>query len=405
MPSYAEPMPKSFAYVLVLSALALSACSGAGGLPQSAAGPSSLRGAPVRAETRPTPGPAYFPNPLTVYNGVLYGTTIEGGAYGGGEVFSVTTSGAEKAVYQFTAATFPDAALHVVSGTIYGTSRQGGPSGDGRVFGVNAASGKLTYEYDFSGTPDGRAPLAGLIDDGHGAMYGTTESGGSNGFGSIYSINAATGKETVLYSFPTANGGAHPGAELRLVNGLLYGTTLQGGSFTDGTVFSYDRSNGTIRIIYSFEGYHDGSVPAGAVTYVNGKLFGATLYGGGGTACGAGCGIVYSIDPATGGETVLHRFVQSDGATPDSGLTLYNGKLYGSTMGGGQGYGTIYSVDPKTGVVSSLYDFKGSDGTRPEDLVIDGGHLYGSAQQGGSNGRGTIFRYDPPAKVTPIYNF
>jgi len=398
---------------LAIGSALLSACSNPLGLPHygSASGTFAGRLTPPRSAPPATPGPAKAPNPLLVYNGSFYGTTQFGGQYGGGELFSLAPSGLYKTLYAFKAYGLPLGGLAAVSGTLYGTSAAAGHGGSGRVFGVRAADGKLVFEYDFRGVPDGANPNAGLVDGGNGTLYGTTLNGGAHGNGSIYSIATATGKESVLFSFGAASDGDSPSDRLTLKDGTLYGTTESGGPGCGcGTVFAYDLASGHEKILYAFRDGSDGYQPVGGVTYVNGKLYGSTSLGGNGQNCfGLGCGTVYSVDLSTGTERVLYRFAPPMGDLPYSDLTPYNGKLYGTTLidgkGVGQGHGTIFSVDPETGTVSIVHRFARLEGSWPQDLVAFGGHLYGNAQQGGSNRRGTIFRFDPPGTVTPIFNF
>lgn len=396
------------ALLLLLCSLAYSGCAGHESLP----GGAGSTDATYRSVVAGVSQPVYSPNRLTAFNGLLYGTASFGGAHGGGEVFSVTPNGLLNPVYVFSAAASSVGALDIVGSDLYGANYTAGHSRVGRIFDVTL-SGKLVREYSFAGVPDGSHPGAGLIDDGHGTLYGTTVNGGTYNHGSIYKIDAATLNETVLYSFQyNQNDGGLPSDRLTLVNGTLYGTTAWGGGagYGNGTVFAYDLSAGRERVLYKFKGGNDGSAPVGGVTYVGGKLYGATAQGGNANGCiNKGCGVVYSIDSTSGKETVLYTFVPLTGDLADTDLTLFNGKLYGTTAAGGNIKnnlnGTIFSLDPSTGKVSILYTLQSTDGMGPQDLTPLGGHLYGNAPQGGANGRGTIFRFDPPSTFKVIYNF
>ena len=105
-------------------------------------------------------------------------------------------------------------------------------------------TGKETVLYSFTGGTkgDGANPEAGLVQDTHGNLYGTTISGGAHGYGTVFEVDT-TGKETVLYSFTGANGdGGAPRAGLVLdMQGNLYGTTTGGGASGAGTVFQLSK--------------------------------------------------------------------------------------------------------------------------------------------------------------------
>src|SRR5450631_362725 len=190
--------------------------------------------------------------------------------------------------------------------------------------------------YTFTGGADGANPSAGgsdagLIRDEDGNLYGTTPGGGdlssaycgSYGCGVVFKVDRL-GKETVLHAFTGPPDGAEPLAGLvRDEEGNLYGTTLGGGSagFPVGTVFKLDRA-GKETVLYSFTGVGaDGSGPyAGVIRDEEGNLYGTTIGGGGSSACSGGCGVVFKVD-RVGKETTLHAFTgPPDGAGPLAGL-------------------------------------------------------------------------------------
>jgi uncharacterized repeat protein (TIGR03803 family) len=98
-------------------------------------------------------------------------------------------------------------------------------------------NGTDTVLYSFTGAGDGAFPLAGLMMDKKGNLYGTTNGGGAKGSGAVFEI-APRGTETVLYSFAGGGDGAFPAAGLEMdKSGNLYDTTSSGGADNDGTVF------------------------------------------------------------------------------------------------------------------------------------------------------------------------
>jgi uncharacterized repeat protein (TIGR03803 family) len=353
----------------------------------------------------------FFPHAGLVMDkeGNLYGTTVFGGSFGVlfGTVFKVDTTGTETVLHSFSGADgqLPDAGLVMdKEGNLYGTTDFGGasftvnPSGYGTVFKLDT-SGKETVLHSFTNAPDGAVPEAGLVMDKEGNLYGTTFDGGASGWGTVFKVDT-TGKETVLHSFSFSFAdGADPVAVLvRDSNGNLYGTTVVGGTSGVGTVFKVDKT-GKETVLYSFTGGTDAAYPdAGLVRDSKGKskgsLYGTTIYGG-----TSGYGTVFKLD-TSGKETVLHSFTSApDGAVPEAGLVMdKEGNLYGTTaFGGSSGYGTVFKVDT-IGNETVLHTFTGgTDGAAPTaGLVMDKeGNLYGITDFGGSHGCGTVFKLVP----------
>jgi uncharacterized repeat protein (TIGR03803 family) len=190
-----------------------------------------------------------------------------------------------------------------------------------------------------------------------GVLYGLTSGGGANSRGTVFSFDPGTGVETVLYSFcsrKNCKDGDFPDSRLIDVKGKLYGTTGDGGTSDEGTVFSLSLKDNTERVLHSFNSKrHDGWDPAMGVIDVGGVLYGTTSYGGTGQCeeggYNQGCGTVFSIDPGTRTETIVYSFQgnYTDGEYPYAGLINVNGTLYGTTeSGGAKNEGTIFSLVP-----------------------------------------------------------
>lgn len=287
--------------------------------------------------------------------GNFYGTTLYGGTMGGfGTVFKLRPGGKETVLYSF--AGTPDGEdprsvlLRDASGNLYGTTQYGGTNGGfGTVFELSA-KGKLTLLHSFAGTPDGEDPYAGLLRDKAGNFYGTTQYGGTNGgFGTIFKLSAK-GKLTLLHSFAGTPDGVNPLAGLlRDAAGNLYGTTYYGGSNGGfGTVFKLS-PKGKLTLLHSFAGMPDGQNPyARLIRDPAGNFYGTTFYGG-----TFGYGTVFKLNP-TGKLTIMHSFNPSpDGSHPIAGLILDKaGNLYGTTSDGGDlncgfsGCGTVFKITP-----------------------------------------------------------
>ncbi|HWO27971.1 MAG TPA: choice-of-anchor tandem repeat GloVer-containing protein, partial [Candidatus Acidoferrum sp.] len=178
--------------------------------------------------------------------GNLYGTNFEGGANHAGAVFKLTSEGAETVLYAFCMQTgckdgsYPHAGvIRDSKGNLYGTTTQGGAYGGGSVFKLTSG-GKETVLYNFcvqTACKDGAEPAASLVMDKEGNLYGTTEFGGTNtcfatSCGTVFKLTPA-GKETVLYSFGShPRDGNNPTLDALILDskGNLYGTTPYGGA-------------------------------------------------------------------------------------------------------------------------------------------------------------------------------
>jgi len=350
----------------------------------------------------------------------------------------------EKVLYSFTGGTgdgsYPvNLILTDMNGVLYGTTEQGGGSGCqsgsngcGTVFEISA-SGAESVLYSFKGgKTDGQYAKGGVVERS-GVLYGTTQGGGTYGAGTFFKITTS-GKETVLHSFGSGYYGPYARVIYVAANDMFYGTTLYGGSGSCylgcGTVFSVTPA-GKETILYSFQGGQDGDFPTGSLLYSNGKLYGTTQLGGGGgssfcysTSAPTGCGTIFSLS-TSGTEKVLYSFTGgSDGAFPSGGLIDVNGTMYGMAQqaGGGSncgssGCGTIFGLSA-SGAFKTVYAFQGppNDGAFPwGNLINVKGVLYGTTDQGGAStacstasrtpGCGMVFRVTTSGKERMLYSF
>lgn len=344
---------------------------------------------------------------LKVFKGALYGTTYGGGTFGIGTVFAIGTAGAERVLrsFDYSDGARPTANLVGRNGILYGTTSTGGQHGMGTAFGISS-SGHQNVLYNFKGGPNGEQPLAGLTFL-NGTLYGTTYGGAYYYFrqnGTAFSITTA-GRQKVLHKFGIGSGydGFNPEGDLAVLNGTLYGTTYSGGANYDGTVYSLT-TGGQESVIYTFTGGNgdgDGSQPQAGLVALNGTLYGTTSEGGSG-GLPIGCGTVFSVTPA-GQESIVYNFqCGADGADPIAGLIVVNGNLYGTTYYGGgtgchdSGCGTIFSVTT-SGTERVVHAFNGgSTGAYPAAaLTLFNGKLYGTTESGGTKNAGTVFALSP----------
>jgi len=329
-------------------------------------------------------------------------------------------------------------------GNLYGTTNSGGAydecgdsnGGCGIVFKLTP-EGKETVLHNFCarGYPcrDGANPLAGLVFDQKGNLYGTTEYGGVHGQGVVFKLTPE-GRYAVLHSFcadDNCTDGYDPYAGLALdQNGNLYGTTTYGGAHGGGVVFKLTPQH-RYAVLYSFCSQgppcNDGALPyAGVLFDQQGNLYGTTVSGGPyNNNCSSGsCGVVFELTPQ-GEETVLYSFCAqsgcADGALPHAGLVLdEQGNLYGTTVSGGlynsncfgSSCGVVFELTP-SGKEMVLYSFCAQnycvDGATPyAGLVLDQqGNLYGTATNGGfwNFYGGVVFKVTPKGKETFVVSF
>ena len=326
---------------------------------------------------------------------------------------------------------FPNAGLRRDSdGNLYGTTSSDGIQNCyycGTVFKLGRA-GKLTVLYNFTGGADGGNPVAGVVRDPAGNLYGTTYFGGDlscfqapNGCGVVFKVSR-TGKEKVLISFDGRDGDSPVGGLIRDADGNLYGTTTGGGGggckIGCGTVFKLDKG-GNRTLLYVFQGKNgDGAFPTGTLLRDSaGTLYGATSVGG-----NYGYGTIFKLDRSDH-ETVLHSFTNgADGGYP-GGVIRDAANFYGSTAqggntpcNGGQGCGIVFKLDKNGGDPVVLHQFTGEDGAAPTGSLVQdsAGNLYGTTFYGGSNkgcqdqqnvGCGVVFKSDTTGFFSVLYRF
>lgn len=364
----------------------------------------------------------------------------------------------ESVLYNFTGSTsagYPVSGLTLSpTGVLYGTSYGGGGGGLGTVFSLTppkapATVWKFAVLHSFAGTSGGN-PSAKLALDSKGALYGTLTSGGSENDGAVFKLTPpAAGHtvwtESILYNFNSLHGYESVAPVILDSSGALYGTTEQGGTRQplvgySGVVFKLTppAAGHTVwqqTTLYNFAGDANGGSPvAGLCRDAAGSLYGTTQLG------GAGFGTVFKLTPPASGHTVwgfetLYQFKGgTDGAEPVAGVVVdAKDVVYGTTsdqsnslVGGNSSYGTIFKLTPppkgKTAWTKSLVHrfTDGTDGGLPvSDLLIDAkGALYGTTETGGiignggnSNGNGVVFKFTPPAAgktawtETVLYSF
>jgi uncharacterized repeat protein (TIGR03803 family) len=289
------------------------------------------------------------------------------------------------------------------NGSLYGTAQSGGANGYGTVFRITT-NGSLSTVVSFN-QANGAYPYAGVVQAADGNFYGTTLEGGTAYSGSVFKMSPSVGVLN-LYSFTGGTDGDLPTAGLvQGSDGSLYGTTYEGGAYGDGAAFKIT-TNGLLTTLYSFTGGADGYGPwAGLVQGTDGNFYGTTEYGG----LYSGAGTVFSITP--GGTLItLHTFNGgSDGAYPTGSLIQgADGNFYGTTFQGGTNGsgGTVFRM-ATNGAVSILHQFGAGDGANPTAALVQGpdGNLYGTTETGGFGGYGTAFKMTTNGVLTTLVWF
>lgn len=345
--------------------------------------------------------------------GNLYGTTQNGGVYGGGVVFELSTSGTVSILHSFNPSSgdgfYPLAGVVFgPDGNLYGTTYLGGTYGIGTIYMVTL-SGTETVLYNFTGGADGCEPQAGVVFDSGANLYSTAPYCGAYGWGTVFKLSPSgsgigTGPFTTLYSFTGGTDGGYPVAGLLLGpgnQGNLYGTTYQGGAYGFGTVFTVT-SSGTESVLHSFNANgKDGFYPeAGLIPGPTGFVIGTTNKGG-----TVGVGTVFGVS-VSGTETIIYSFkAGKDGISPVTGLvTTGKNEACGVTYwGGAYDLGTVYcGTTSGAETVPHSFIHNGTDGYNPQGpLAVDkSGNLYGTTTNGGNGGCGlygcgTVFKIVP----------
>jgi uncharacterized repeat protein (TIGR03803 family) len=295
------------------------------------------------------------------------------------------------------------------AGNLYGTTGEGGVSNMGTVFELEHGTWAEKVLYSFAGGTDGESPAAALIFDLAGNLYGTTELGGAYGaYGTVFELAPGTGgrwTETVLHSFGKGKDGQAPEASLIFdAAGNLYGTTYGGGAHADGTVFALTPgTNGkwTEKVLHSFD-FWDGETPVASLVFdAGGNLYGTT-------SSGNRLGTAFQLAPSADGKWTA-RVLASEIGAPCAPLIFDSaGNLYGTSSGGARyPVGDAFQLIPGAGgtwTEKVIHGFDGYSGGHPQGgLIFDtAGNLYGTTTNGGTGkpNAGVVFELSPGADGT-----
>jgi uncharacterized repeat protein (TIGR03803 family) len=341
---------------------------------------------------------------LTVSDSGYFGTSLAGGNSGVGAVFAGNTNGDITLIRSFAALSAdtatnsggasPNGLLALSGDTLYGTTTAGGAAANGTVFSVSTNGSGFAVLRNFSlldsntGTnADGALPCGGLIVSGN-TLYGTASAGGAGGAGVVFSMATNGGSFTILHHFTsldtltaTNSDGAFPLSSLTLSDGMLYGTTIAGGTGGRGVIFCVGTNGLDFSALHHFNltdpvsGTNTGGAsPIAPLLLSSNVLYGTASAGGTGAA-----GTVFSLNLEGNKFRTLHSFASlaasgtnAYGAIPVAPLLRQGNSLFGTAFSGGPGAsGTVFSlpIPPPSAIITSIS--QNGDGT--VTLQLQGG--------------------------------
>ena len=347
-------------------------------------------------------------------DGYFYGTMAVGGPYEAGSLFKIDpSSGISTTVINFTgrgtnnrgASPWGDL-VSDGAGFIWGTTMSGGTDNNGTVFKLNLSTGQLitVVEFTYTDGPNrGSTPLGGLVNDGAGNFWGTTSNGGTYNNGTLFKVNSSTGAFTTLIDFnangPTNRGSNPQGNLVTDGAGFIWGTTSSGGTSYNGTIYKVNINTGVLTTKADLN-VNSGSYPQGGLANDGaGNLWGTTSQGGTSVS-----GTIFKVNINTGALTTVLNFTGGGGSNPGwsprGSLTRDGaGNFWGTTaMGGTNNFGTVFKVSIGGGALSTIANFTDSvpgnlGNAALSGLASDGnGNFWGTTSAGGSNGCGTVFK-------------
>ncbi|HEX7413912.1 MAG TPA: choice-of-anchor tandem repeat GloVer-containing protein [Bacteroidia bacterium] len=352
----------------------------------------------------------HYTNLIQASDGMLYGMTQTGGASNIGVLFQYNpTANVYTKKFDFAGTTngsTPYGSLMQASdGMLYGMTSQGGANSAGVLFQYNPATNTYTDKLDFVAVAgsNGRIPLGSLMQASDGMLYGMTEAGGIKDSGVIFQYNPSTSTYTKKIDFAgNTNGGYPVGSLMQASDGMLYGMTQNGGVNNWGTLFQYDPATNTLTKKFDFTDTANGRIPTGSLMQASdGMIYGMTT--GGGTIAE---GVLFQYNPATNTYTKKLNFGAGAATTGKFGygtlMQATDGMLYGMTQSGGtSGRGNIFQYNPVTSTYTMEFDFFGGtmgSSTTGTLMQASNGMIYGMANKGGTStnctgGCGTLFKY------------
>jgi uncharacterized repeat protein (TIGR03803 family) len=325
----------------------------------------------------------------------LWGAAQSGGANSAGTIFTLATNGANyNVIYDFGASgndgTLPGELL-LSGGTLFGATQIGGTNSYGTIYALSTNGTNYKILRSFTNAPDAANPysFAGLIAGGA-TLYGASQNGGTNGYGTIFKIDTNGNNYAVLHQFGSNADGRTPQGRLLLLGATLYGTTQVGGSNSAGALFKMDTNGNNYSVLYNFSNAPAARLPiVGLASDGAGTLFGVSSGGG-----SSNSGTVFSLATNGNNFTILHSFTNNEGLSPQGTLVFKNGLLFGNTLSKGAGNsGIVFELATNGANFTVLYNFTNTlTGANPKgSMAWLNNSLYGVAGAVGPGGGGTVF--------------
>lgn len=378
----------------------------------------------------------------------LYGTTMGGGLNSKGIVYKIKPDGTGYVclhAFNTSDGINPVGSLLYDGTWLYGVTNSGGSVNKGVLYKIKTDGTGFVVLKDFTDA-FGANPGAGLVSDGT-WLYGTTQYGGINLSGTIYRVKTDGTASSTLRSLNNTTDGNQPVGQLYLEGAFLYGTTIQGGSASGGTLFKLGTDGSGFTVLVNFN-INTGVNPMSGLisdgTYLYGITTGAKIFKvkpdgsdfaivypfGTGLPKGKVCydgtylyyvssnggtnsnGAIFKVKPEGTDFALLYDFgISPDGKTPNS-LLLQGNVIYATTLDGGNGnMGTIYKINPDGTGYSQLFNFNGTNSYYPTSygaLTTDGTWFYGTCAQGPTTTGGTgglVFKIKPDGEFAPVKRF
>ena len=314
-----------------------------------------------------------FTGPLTLAaNGKYYSGTLQGGINNAGVIFEydyATNSYTKKIdLSSVTGISSSGSLVHAPNGKLYGTTSDGGVSFQGTLFEYDYTTNTCTKKVDFNSL-NGAAPLGSMMLASDGFMYGITSDGGTQNIGVLYQYDYVNNIIVNKFEFNNTSGHSPKGSLMQASNGKLYGMTNLGGTNDYGTLFSYNLNTSTVTKIHDFGNNGTGTNPEGSLLEISpGILLGMTRNGGNGS------GTIFEYNFTTGVVTNKYDLILTEGSEPLGTLfKASNGKIFGMTAAGGQYYtGTIFEYDPVSNIYTKKMDLDmGTTGWFPVSTFVE----------------------------------
>lgn len=286
---------------------------------------------------------SYPEGSLMILGDSLYGTTTQGGLFSNGIVFKILKDGNGFTVlHDFTISDGQSirSKLLYVSGYLYGTAQNGGNNFAGTVFKIEPSGNNFQKIFDFDFSSSGQQPNKELVTDGT-QLFGTTYNGGAFSKGVLFKLNFDGSNFTKLVDFNTITTGSNPMSGVTIVGDTLFGTTYIGGASGQGVLYRILKDGSNFMKLHDFTwSGSDGYYPAATLYHENGLLYGTTVQGGSSSG-----GTIYQIETDGNGYSIIHNFTSGSGGNYPAGHVISDGEyLYGVTTNGGMtnSTGTIY---------------------------------------------------------------